>query len=229
MGYYDTVQGRQQYPLKFRCTISKITIWGFYLLTVHQCLFSEERYDSVSLLNFPWNFNTISLLPSLILGCSLKYYPGNSVRDLLWTKWHWDRFFSESFGFPLSLSFYRCSIFTHVSSGGWTMDPLEAHGRLQVPATKVTLNVCLERHKPLWRCIYHYGQWKYNYLQNKDHKLRGEETLPVAPNVLNISIISVLVTVCEWQKQLAINFKIGSLISKSIICKQQNFIVPNGR
>jgi hypothetical protein len=30
--------------------------------------------------------------------------------DLWWTKWHWDRFFPEYFGFPLSLSFHRCSI-----------------------------------------------------------------------------------------------------------------------
>jgi hypothetical protein len=30
--------------------------------------------------------------------------------DLWWTKWHWDRFFSEYFGFPLSVSFHRCSI-----------------------------------------------------------------------------------------------------------------------
>jgi hypothetical protein len=45
---------------------------------------------------------------------------------LWWTKWHWDRFFSESFGFPLSVSFHCCSIFTHVSVG-WTKGPLEAH------------------------------------------------------------------------------------------------------
>jgi hypothetical protein len=30
--------------------------------------------------------------------------------DLWWTKWHWDRFFPEYFGFPLSISFLRCSI-----------------------------------------------------------------------------------------------------------------------
>jgi hypothetical protein len=30
--------------------------------------------------------------------------------DLWWTKWHWDRFFPEYFGFPLSISFHRCSI-----------------------------------------------------------------------------------------------------------------------
>jgi hypothetical protein len=35
--------------------------------------------------------------------------PG-SVWDLWWTKWHWDRFFPEYFGFPLSVSFHRCSI-----------------------------------------------------------------------------------------------------------------------
>jgi hypothetical protein len=27
--------------------------------------------------------------------------------DLWWTKWHWDRFFSEFFDFPLSISFHR--------------------------------------------------------------------------------------------------------------------------
>jgi hypothetical protein len=52
--------------------------------------------------------------------------PERSLWDLWWTKWHWDRFFSESFGFPLSVSFHRCSMFTHVSSGGWTKGPLAA-------------------------------------------------------------------------------------------------------
>jgi hypothetical protein len=32
---------------------------------------------------------------------------GSIQWDLWWTKWHWDRFFSESFGFPLSISFHR--------------------------------------------------------------------------------------------------------------------------
>jgi hypothetical protein len=30
--------------------------------------------------------------------------------SLWWTKWQWDRFFHEYFGFPLSFSFHRCSI-----------------------------------------------------------------------------------------------------------------------
>jgi hypothetical protein len=36
--------------------------------------------------------------------------PGQSIWDLWWTKWHWHRFFPEYFGFPLSVSFHRCSI-----------------------------------------------------------------------------------------------------------------------
>jgi hypothetical protein len=34
--------------------------------------------------------------------------------------------FSPSSSVTLSISFHRCSIFTHVSSGGWTKGPLEA-------------------------------------------------------------------------------------------------------
>jgi hypothetical protein len=45
---------------------------------------------------------------------------------LLWAKWHYDMFFSQSFGFLLSVSFYRRSIFTHVWSGERTIDPLAA-------------------------------------------------------------------------------------------------------
>jgi hypothetical protein len=32
-----------------------------------------------------------------------------SMWDLWWTMWHWDRFFPENFGFTLSVSFRRCS------------------------------------------------------------------------------------------------------------------------
>ena len=35
---------------------------------------------------------------------------GQSMWDLWWTKCHWDKLFSEYFGFPLSISFHRCSI-----------------------------------------------------------------------------------------------------------------------
>jgi hypothetical protein len=36
--------------------------------------------------------------------------PLQSMWDLWWTKWHWHRSFPEYFGFPLSISFHRCSI-----------------------------------------------------------------------------------------------------------------------
>jgi hypothetical protein len=36
-----------------------------------------------------------------------------------WTNWHWDRALSESFDFTLSISYHRCSIFTHII---WEMD-----------------------------------------------------------------------------------------------------------
>jgi hypothetical protein len=49
--------------------------------------------------------------------------PCQSMWDLWWRKWQWERFPSESFCFPLSILFHRCSIFTHVSSGGWTKGP----------------------------------------------------------------------------------------------------------
>jgi hypothetical protein len=32
------------------------------------------------------------------------------MSDLWWTKWHWDRFFTEYFGLPLSVSFHRCQL-----------------------------------------------------------------------------------------------------------------------
>jgi hypothetical protein len=40
-----------------------------------------------------------------------RFDPGSvHMWDLWWTKWHWDRFFSEYFGFPLLISFHRCFI-----------------------------------------------------------------------------------------------------------------------
>jgi hypothetical protein len=43
--------------------------------------------------------------------------PGQSMWDLWWTKWHWDRFFSELFGFPLSISLLRPSPYSYIIQG----------------------------------------------------------------------------------------------------------------
>jgi hypothetical protein len=67
------------------------------------------------------NFDAIAQTVSRCGGPDSR--PGQSMWDLWWTKWHWDRFFSVFFCFPLSRSFHHCSIFTHVSSGGRTMGP----------------------------------------------------------------------------------------------------------
>jgi hypothetical protein len=36
-------------------------------------------------------------------------FPVDSVWNLWWKNWHWDRYFSEYFGFPLLVSFHRRS------------------------------------------------------------------------------------------------------------------------
>jgi hypothetical protein len=43
-------------------------------------------------------------------------HPGQTMSDLRWKKWHWDRFYSESFDFVLSVSFHSYSFFTPISS-----------------------------------------------------------------------------------------------------------------
>jgi hypothetical protein len=45
--------------------------------------------------------------------------------DLWWPKWHWCRFFSESFDFSPPVSIHRSSIFTHTSLGYGQRGPLE--------------------------------------------------------------------------------------------------------
>jgi hypothetical protein len=45
--------------------------------------------------------------------------------DLWWTKWNWDRFISEFFCFPLSISFHRGSPYSYLI-WGWTTGLLKA-------------------------------------------------------------------------------------------------------
>jgi hypothetical protein len=42
----------------------------------------------------------------------------NPCGDLWWTKWHWDRFFSESFGFsPVNIYHSTVALQTHIIWG----------------------------------------------------------------------------------------------------------------
>jgi hypothetical protein len=45
--------------------------------------------------------------------------PGPSTWDVWWTKWHWDRFFSEYFCFPPSITFHNQSLLYHRRYTAW--------------------------------------------------------------------------------------------------------------
>jgi hypothetical protein len=51
---------------------------------------------------------------------------GQPMWDLWWEKWHWDRLFSEFFGFPLSMSFHRGSSYSYII---WGMNNMPVGGR----------------------------------------------------------------------------------------------------
>jgi hypothetical protein len=68
-------------------------------------------------------FTTVPWLKRLVVGLSPRrhgFAPGQSMWVLWWTKWHWDRFSSEFFSFPLSVSF-SMAIDSHISYGAWKM------------------------------------------------------------------------------------------------------------
>jgi hypothetical protein len=58
--------------------------------------------------------------------------------DLWWTKWHWDRFFSEFFGSTRQYH-YTAVLHTHISSGGWTCPLVEAVQRRSLTPSKSTI------------------------------------------------------------------------------------------
>lgn len=49
--------------------------------------------------------------------------PRQSMCNLWFTMRYRSSLYYESCGYSLSMSFHRCSIFTHLSSGGWTRGP----------------------------------------------------------------------------------------------------------
>jgi hypothetical protein len=52
-------------------------------------------------------------------------YPGQSMWDLWWTKWHWGRLSLSFFSFLLSMSFHHV-FHAHISPEGWGIGPLVA-------------------------------------------------------------------------------------------------------
>jgi hypothetical protein len=60
----------------------------------------------------PWLRRLVAGLPPR----NPKSRPCQFMWDLLWVKWHWERFFSEFFGLTLSVSFHRGSSYSFIIS-----------------------------------------------------------------------------------------------------------------
>jgi hypothetical protein len=71
--------------------------------------------------------------------------PEKSMWDLWWTKWHWDRFFSESFGIPLSIYHSTIALQTHIIRGMCNMLEKKRHPRLGLthPTLKKHLQIVI--------------------------------------------------------------------------------------
>jgi len=54
------------------------------------------------------------------------FAPGSVDMGVWWMKWHWNRFFSEFFGFPLSVSFHRGCPYSYII---WGMNSRPVGGR----------------------------------------------------------------------------------------------------
>jgi len=76
------------------------------------CAVQTEPFSTIELffvLKFGPSYASVGYSPACYRG-ELGSIPGQSLWDFWWQKWHWDRYFFEFFGFPLSVSFYLCSI-----------------------------------------------------------------------------------------------------------------------
>jgi hypothetical protein len=82
--------------------------------------------------------------------------------DLWWTEWHWDRFSSFFFRFPLSVSFHRVRI--HIDYIIWGMNNGHVGGRR---SEKIVSPYGHEQHQQL-RISAHSGQCKYSPKCNKE-------------------------------------------------------------
>jgi hypothetical protein len=102
-------------------------------LTVCFAHVSTNSLNAVQWLPNPLGLRYIPTLPhysanrSVIKIPSYDYIsrPGQSMWDLLWTKWHWDRFFSEFFGFTLSIYKSTYAVHIHII---WGMNNMSASG-----------------------------------------------------------------------------------------------------
>jgi hypothetical protein len=94
------------------------SVYRLVLLIEVHCVLSEVRTES--LYSVQWGSGWV-FRPCLGSGGYLPAYhpggsgsiPGRSMSDLWWTKWQWDRFFSQRFSFPV-LSIIPPMLHTHL-------------------------------------------------------------------------------------------------------------------
>ena len=70
------------------------------------------------LLVYQEELRDVKLVTQEILKChngSTRSDQGKSMRDLWWTKWHWDRLFSNYVGFPVTVPLHQLYTFIHLS------------------------------------------------------------------------------------------------------------------
>jgi hypothetical protein len=87
-------------------------------LEQQECFFFKILKALYSRIDLPFK-TLIYIKLSRGLGSCLR----QSIWNFWWTKWHYDRSFSEFFGFPVSISFCRGSPHSYVI-WGWTISPL---------------------------------------------------------------------------------------------------------
>jgi hypothetical protein len=118
-------------------------VWGNYRETGGHCDGTESKLRTLERgLSGSTEMSQISELTHRLLTAEARVCAqDNSCGICGGEKWHWNSFLSELIGFPLSVPFHRCSIFTPVSSGSLTMGPLAAVVPLRQshPIAKVTV------------------------------------------------------------------------------------------
>jgi hypothetical protein len=101
--------------MPFQSVARKFSFWSKHTVHTQFCSLNVKRAD-----HFGDVFINRRMLPSSH-GGGPGSRPGKSMRDLWWTKSHWERFFSEFFGFPLSVYHSTVALQTHIIWGMYNM------------------------------------------------------------------------------------------------------------
>lgn len=163
------------------------------LTTVHFHGTHEGFTDCLQLVGSVWeerNYKTMILwlclglvkhqsLTAEICVCIL----GQSLWEWWQTKWHWNRFFSEWFRFPMLVSFHQCIILLFNSSSHWHCIIFAVDSIIQQNA------LCLFHHRFLWWDA-HLLVW----LQCISHKSKANKIFLSPSLTLQFSLVGLMVS-----------------------------------